>query len=73
MSSDPKVCKIGYWSEEGVNLGPITTQRQFEKVLSYIDIGKNKEKLNLLCGGNRAKDKGYFVEPTIFVDVPETS
>lgn len=48
--------------------GPLIDKRQFEKVLSYIDIGK-KEGATLLTGGQRLGTQGYFVEPTVFSDV----
>lgn len=43
-------------------------KKQFEKILSYIEHGKN-EGATLLTGGKAIRDKGYFVEPTIFTDV----
>jgi acyl-CoA reductase-like NAD-dependent aldehyde dehydrogenase len=50
-------------------VGPVTTQPQFQKVLGYIDIAK-KEGAELLMGGGPAKrpecGNGWFVEPTVF-------
>jgi len=43
-------------------------KRQFEKILSYIEHGKN-EGATLLTGGKAIGDKGYFIQPTIFADV----
>jgi aldehyde dehydrogenase (NAD+) len=48
--------------------GPQVDDIQFEKVMSYIDSGR-KEGATLVAGGNRAGDRGYFVEPTVFADV----
>jgi len=48
--------------------GPQVDQDQFNKVMSYIDAGR-KEGASLLCGGDRAGDRGYFVQPTVFADV----
>ncbi len=48
--------------------GPQVDDIQFEKVMSYIDSGR-KEGAKLVAGGNRAGDRGYFVEPTVFADV----
>lgn len=31
------------------------------------------EKLKVLCGGQKYGGKGFFIQPTIFTDVPETS
>ncbi|CAE5970927.1 unnamed protein product [Arabidopsis arenosa] len=50
--------------------GPQVDKRQFEKILSYIEHGKN-EGATLLTGGKAIGDKGYFIEPTIFADVTE--
>jgi aldehyde dehydrogenase (NAD+) len=48
--------------------GPQVDQEQFNKVMSYIDSGR-QENAKLLAGGNRVGDRGYFIEPTVFADV----
>lgn len=40
------------------------------KVLGYIQKGKD-EGAKLVLGGNRIGTKGYYLEPTIFVDVKD--
>jgi len=45
---------------------------QFDRIMGYIDQGKSSG-LNLAAGGARKFDTGYFVEPTIFVDMPDSS
>ena len=64
--------KVGNPFEEGVFQGAQTTPDQFETVLEYIQAGKESN-LRLLTGGERIGDKGYFVQPTIFYDVPQNS
>jgi len=59
--------KVGDPFDPNTMQGPQTTKKQFDKIMEYIDIGK-KEGAKLACGGNRIGDKGYFIEPTIFVD-----
>lgn len=51
-------------------MGPVISQRQMERVLSYVDIGVG-EGATLLAGGKARPDKGtgYFIEPTCFADV----
>lgn len=61
---------IGDPFDPKVNQGPQVDKRQFEKILSYIEHGK-REGANLLCGGNRHGEKGYFIQPTIFTDVED--
>jgi aldehyde dehydrogenase (NAD+) len=48
--------------------GPQIDGIQFEKVMSYIDFGK-REGAELLTGGKRASEPGYFIEPTVFANV----
>lgn len=65
---------IGGGMEEGVLLGPIVSQGQYAKVLGAIERGK-AEGARLVAGGKRpaGRDAGYFVEPTVFADVPPSS
>ncbi len=48
--------------------GPQVDQAQFDKVMGYIDSGK-QEGATLVCGGSRVGDRGYFIQPTVFSDV----
>ncbi|KAG5361033.1 Potassium-activated aldehyde dehydrogenase [Yarrowia sp. B02] len=48
--------------------GAQTSKIQFDRVMSFIEAGK-AEGATLLTGGCRAKDKGYFIRPTVFTDV----
>jgi betaine-aldehyde dehydrogenase len=67
--------RIGSGDDPTTEMGPLVSGAHMEKVLSYIEIGK-QEGARLLCGGHRMTkdglDKGYFVEPTIFVDTTPT-
>lgn len=58
------------FDEPSCLMGPVISQRQLDRILDYIEIGK-QEGARLLAGGNARPDKGsgYFVEPTCFVDV----
>lgn len=48
--------------------GPQVDQEQFNRVMSYIESGK-REGAQMLYGGNRVGDRGYFITPTVFADV----
>jgi aldehyde dehydrogenase (NAD+) len=50
--------------------GPQIDSIQFDKVMSYIDSGKC-EGAELLTGGKRVGDMGYFIEPTVFANVKD--
>jgi alpha-ketoglutaric semialdehyde dehydrogenase len=67
-----KKLKVGNGLDETTQMGPAINQKQLETDLSYVDVGKN-EGAKLVCGGNRL-DKGeyqygFFMEPTVFIDV----
>ena len=64
--------KIGDGLDESVDVSPLSSAYQQEKVLEYIGIG-TEEGANLVCGGNALSgdlySDGFYVEPTIFSDV----
>jgi aldehyde dehydrogenase (NAD+) len=66
-----KARKVGDPFDPTTEQGPQVDDVQFEKVMSYIDCGK-KEGASLLAGGNRAGDRGFFIEPTVFADVKDS-
>jgi aldehyde dehydrogenase (NAD+) len=54
--------------------GPLINARQRERVLGYIEKGKAEGARCLVGGGRPAHlEKGYYVEPTLFVDVDPDS
>lgn len=65
-----KTVKIGNPLEDGVRLGPLAMQRQLDRVLEYIEIGK-AEGATLAYGGKRPAHlpDGCFIEPTVFSNV----
>lgn len=63
--------KMGGGFTPGVQLGPVISQTQFDRVADYVDIGL-QEGARSVIGGSDAplRDQaGYFIEPTIFADV----
>src|SRR5829696_3347266 len=62
-----KALKIGVPAEGGadVNVGPVISEPQFEKVSSYVDAGK-QEGDRVLGDDPGDPESGYFVSPTIF-------
>ncbi|MEM8661942.1 MAG: aldehyde dehydrogenase family protein, partial [Pseudomonadota bacterium] len=65
--------RIGDPSDPATGMGPLISARQRERVLAYIEQGKN-EGNSLIYGGNipAGMDRGFFIEPTIF-DCPSNS
>lgn len=57
--------------DEGTQMGPLVSQTQLDKVLSYIETAKSEGARLIVGGGRGAQNGGYFVEPTVFADVTD--
>ncbi|QQZ11160.1 aldehyde dehydrogenase family protein [Heyndrickxia vini] len=68
MVSHAKNIKQGSGLDQQTQMGPLVSTEQQSRVLNYIEKGLN-EGAELLTGGGKPRDEGYFVEPTIFADV----
>ncbi len=49
-------------------MGPVVNEKAANDILGYIETGKSEGKL--LAGGMRAAGEGYFIQPTVFGDIP---
>ncbi len=65
-----RAMKLGDPLDPATEHGPQVDQAQFDKVMHYIWLGQ-EEGARCLTGGRRWGDRGYFVEPTLFVDVTD--
>ncbi|UJR18208.1 hypothetical protein I4U23_005109 [Adineta vaga] len=61
---------VGDPYDKNTEQGPQISEEQFNKILGYIESGK-EEGAKLQCGGKRANNTGYFVQPTVFSDVKD--
>lgn len=50
--------------------GPLVEKAQFQKVMRYIELGK-QQGAHLLCGGTQVGDRGFFIQPTVFAGVQD--
>lgn len=61
--------KIGDPLDPSVDMGPVVSEEQMEKVLGYIRLGES-EGANLMIGGDKMEggmyERGFFVQPTLF-------
>ncbi|KAM0450718.1 hypothetical protein ACHAPV_010327 [Trichoderma viride] len=60
--------KLGNPFDEQTFQGPQVSQLQFDRIMGYIEAGKQGG-ATLALGGERHGDKGYFIQPTVFTDV----
>ncbi|PYC25001.1 aldehyde dehydrogenase family protein [Pseudomonas mosselii] len=64
--------RVGNPLAEEVDMGPLTSQAQWLKVAGYFATAR-EEGLKCLAGGKALDRDGWFVSPTLYVDVPESS
>ncbi|MFZ1052132.1 MAG: aldehyde dehydrogenase family protein, partial [Candidatus Sulfotelmatobacter sp.] len=68
VADQTKKFTVGPGMNESTNLGPLVSKEQLGRVCGYLDSGA-KEGAKTIVGGHRIGNTGYFVEPTILVDV----
>ncbi len=71
LADKAKARRLGDPFDSATEQGPQVDQAQFDKIMSYIDSGRNQG-AKCVAGGERFGDKGYFIKPTIFADVEDT-
>ncbi|HKP86653.1 MAG TPA: aldehyde dehydrogenase family protein [Blastocatellia bacterium] len=68
-----RALRLGNGLSERADVGPVINQDAVNKILGYIEIGKNDDKAKLQTGGSRVEKgdlkHGYFIEPTVFSGV----
>ncbi|MDQ0340990.1 1-pyrroline-5-carboxylate dehydrogenase [Caldalkalibacillus uzonensis] len=66
-----KEIKVGDPANPENFMGPVIDQKAYDKIMSYIELGK--EEGRLVTGGTGDDAKGYFITPTVFADVDPRS
>jgi aldehyde dehydrogenase (NAD+) len=66
--------RVGYSDAPDTQMGPLASKRQLERVQKYVENGK-AGRATLATGGSRPSNlsRGYFLEPTLFVNVDNRS
>jgi betaine-aldehyde dehydrogenase len=64
-----KTTYAGGASDEDALVPPLNNQMQFEKVLGFLD--RKPSHANVAAGGAREGDRGYFLHPTVVVDLQQ--
>jgi aldehyde dehydrogenase (NAD+) len=62
--------------DPSVVMGAVIGEAAFDRIMGYIDIGRNDGTSRLVTGGSRLGgelERGFFIKPTIFADVDNSS
>lgn len=68
LSEQANRLRVDHGFAEKVHVGPIISQQQLDRILSYIESGEQSG-ANVVAGGERLGDEkagGYFISPTVF-------
>lgn len=67
VAARAEALRIGGGQDEGAQLGPLISRRQQQRVLDYIERGRD-EGATLVTGGGAVDRPGFFVQPTVLRD-----
>src|SRR6516162_8193294 len=62
---------VGDGLEQGTEMGPLQNKAQFEKVKGFLEDAQQNGKI--VAGGGVLEREGYFVQPTIVRDIPDSA
>ncbi|KAL5508448.1 hypothetical protein ACEPAH_6067 [Sanghuangporus vaninii] len=66
-----KTLVVSHGFDERASAGPVVSKTQYERVWNYIESGKS-EGAKVVFGGEKRKERGYWVDPTIFGGITPT-
>src|SRR4051794_1364171 len=72
MLAATRALTVGDGAREGVQIGPLVSGAQRDRVLGYLDVARD-EGHELLQGGGAAEGDGFFVAPTLYAGVDPAS
>ena len=62
---------VGDALDPSTEIGPMATRTQRDRVESYIEQGRTEGRVT--TGGGRPRERGWFVDPTVFADVDNSA
>lgn len=65
LSDAVKSIKVGAQDESGVEMGPLITERQRQRVAGFLERAKMQKHLEVTTGGAARQGTGFFFEPTV--------
>jgi aminobutyraldehyde dehydrogenase len=72
LSSAVSSIKVGKQHEAGVEMGPLISARQRDRVAGFVDRAKGSKHIEVTTGGNIRGGGGFFFEPTIIAGAKQS-
>lgn len=63
--------RVGPGTEAETQMGPLVSRTQLDRVMGYVESGR-KEGAEVVAGGTRLGEDGYFLQPTVLADTQST-
>jgi aldehyde dehydrogenase (NAD+) len=68
LAQAAKALKLGGPQDPNVDIGPLISRKQLDRVMGFIDEGR-RDDVEIVTGGHRLDRRGYFVAPTVLTRV----
>jgi aminobutyraldehyde dehydrogenase len=72
LSSAVASIKLGHQREDGVEMGPLISARQRERVAGFVERAGTQKHIEITTGGKMRAGNGFFYEPTVIADALHT-
>jgi len=65
LSSAVSSIKMGTQQEEGVEMGPLISDKQLQRVAGFVERASQQKHIEITAGGKKGSGKGFFFAPTV--------
>jgi aminobutyraldehyde dehydrogenase len=65
LSSAVSSIKVGTQQEEGVEMGPLISEKQLQRVAGFVERASQQKHIEITAGGKKGAGKGFFFTPTV--------
>jgi aminobutyraldehyde dehydrogenase len=72
LSSATSTIKVGTQKEAGVEMGPLISARQRERVAGFVERASAQKHIEVTAGGKMRLGNGFFYEPTVIAGAKQT-
>ena len=72
LASAVKDIKLGAPEDDMTELGPLITERQRERVASFVERASQQKHIEIVTGGSRTDRDGFYYQPTVVANAQQT-
>ncbi|HYH59568.1 MAG TPA: aldehyde dehydrogenase family protein, partial [Thermoleophilaceae bacterium] len=71
LAEAAKGARVGPGLDKSTQFGPVVSQEQYERVMSYIEAGREEGAEAVVGGETNGGGAGFFINPTLFTNVTD--